>query len=191
MNEVEEFLRRVAQRRQQLAQQAQQAAQQPGTAQQQALAQQQRLRQQLTPPLAGRADASGTPFAARPAMPRVVEAEIIDDDDDEVSSTDVVRHVQSHLDTRQFADRADHLGEATRESELRLERQVERRFQGTVSPTSVRQASDSVSSVAPASESSQKAITVASQLAAMLRNSAQVRNAILLSEILQRPEHRW
>jgi hypothetical protein len=123
-------------------------------------------------------------------MAQVVEAEIIDDDA-EVSSTDVVRHVQSHLDTREFDDRAGHLGEATRESEQRLERQVERRFQGTVAPTSVRQASDSVSAVAPASELGPKAANVAGQLVSMLQNPAQMRNAILLSEILQRPEHRW
>ncbi len=173
MNEVEEFLRRVAQRRQQMAQQAQPAA---------------------TPAMEPQ---RGMP--ARPPFPpaQVVEAEILDDDDEGVSTADVVRHVSQHLDSRQFDERARHLGEATRLSEQRLERQVEQRFQGDVSKLASRKTADSASAIRPQSSTDAGSPDAAgdsnavTQLVAMLRDRTSLRNAILLSEILNRPEDRW
>lgn len=169
MNEVEEFLRRVAQRRQQ---QAQQAARhnQPGT--------------QAVP-------VSRVPPSSAPLVDAVIVAE-----DAGVSGSNIVRNVRSHLDAQSFDERARHLGEGARLSEQRLERQVEQRFQNEVTTNSIRTATDSVSAIAPMTPitgaiGSTTDATTASQIVNMLRNSESLRNAILISEVLNRPESRW
>ena len=119
----------------------------------------------------------------------MIDAEILDDEDEDVSSADVVRHVSEHLSSREFDERAQHLGEATRRSERRLEDQVQLHFQTGGKAASARQSADSVSAVAPTAQTFEP--EDASSLLQMLKNPANIRNAILLSEILQRPEERW
>lgn len=172
MNEVEEFLRRVAQRRQQ---QSRQDA---------------RPDQPATPPITAVPVSRLTPSSA-PLVDAVIVGE-----DDAVSGADIVQNVRRHLDARSFDERASHLGEGARLSEQRLEREVEQRFQSEVTTKSIRTAADSVSAIAPmtpitGARGSTTDATTASQIVDMLRNSESLRNAILISEILNRPESRW
>ena len=174
MSEIEDFLRKVAQKRQQMAQEQ--------------ARQQQPVPRQAVPPATKR-PAPQTPGLRRVVDARVIDAEILDDEDEDVSSADVVRHVSEHLSSREFDERAQHLGEATRRSERRLEDQVQQHFQTGGKAASVRQSADSVSAVAPTAQTFEP--EDASSLLQMLKNPANIRNAILLSEILQRPEERW
>lgn len=185
MSEIEDFLRKVAQRRQQLAQQQKQLSGSPPTA------------PPTAPPSTPAASSSrgmvrrgpAPPLGRVPSRSQIVDAEILDDEGDDVSSADVVRHVAQHLSTREFTERAEHLGEATRKAEQRLEQQVQQHFQSTGKSASVRPAADAVSSIAPTAQVD--APESGPSLLEMLHDPANLRNAILLSEILRRPEERW
>lgn len=190
MSEIEDFLRKVAQKRQQLAQEQQRLQQQQ--------TQQRQPARPSPPPVAGRPveprripppSLSKTPSLRSVMDAPIVDAEILDDEDEDVSSADVVRHVAQHLSSREFDERAQHLGEATRRSERRLEDQVQQHFQAGSKAASVRQSADSVSAVAPTAQTFEP--EASSSLLQMLQNPANIRNAVLLSEILQRPEERW
>ena len=105
--DIEEFLRRAAQRRQAQAQGRAPVPAQPVPPPQRP----QRAMRPAMPPM------SPTPLA------EVVDADIVEAEP--VSGDDVSQYVAQHLNTRGFAERAQHLGEGARRSEESLEHDVE------------------------------------------------------------------
>jgi hypothetical protein len=149
-NEIEEFLRRAAQRR---------AARQP-------------------PP--------DIEILDTPVDVEIVEAE-------PVVAEDVATHVAKHLNTREFSERTSHLGEHVGMADDDMDAHLHQKFDhklGRLGGALKSQVSDSDASAyeqpqaAPASSG-------ATEIAKLLRTPQNVRNAIVLSEILTRPEHRW
>lgn len=170
-DDIEDFIRRAAERRKQ-QQQGQPAQRKP-------------------------AERPAAPVPAQPRVPLaaplkpapVVEAEIV--------SAEVVEHVSSHvathLSTTQFDQRAAQLGEETALADDRLEARLHQKFDhqlGRLTPTSV--TNTAMPGAATTSERPTMLHVISpGSLVEMLRSPQQIRNAIILSEILARPEHRW
>jgi hypothetical protein len=179
-DEIEEFIRRAAERRKQQAQ-GQQPARRPPA--QQPAAQKPPAQRPPAPP-------KPRPPLAPPMSPRpVVEAEVVSAE----LAEHVSSHVASHLDTHQFAERAAHLGEETALSDDRLEARLHQKFDhrvGRLTKTSLNQVEDIPDpgqrlAAAPAVSLSPQA------LVQMLQSPQQLRGAIILKEVLDRPEHNW
>jgi hypothetical protein len=171
--DIEEFLRRAAQRRQAQGQSRAPAPRQPAP----------------PPPRPQR--------PLRPTMQSAQLAEVVDADIVEaepVSGNDVSHYVAQHLNTRGFAERASHLGEGTRRSESSLEHEVEDHFRkATVKPTG-RSKDTLVSEVSPEAAVSTAAIApapVGDELQNMFRSPKNIRLAFILGEVFMRPESRW
>lgn len=171
--DIEEFLRRAAQRRQS---QAQGRAPMPA--------------QPAPPP-------QRPQRAMRLAMPMTALAEVVDADIVEaepVSGDDVSQYVAQHLNTRGFTERAQHLGEATRRSEESLEHDVESHFRrSSVKPTG-RSKETLVSEISPDAAVSTAAIApppVGVELQNMFRSPQNIRLAFILGEVFTRPEIHW
>lgn len=169
-DEIAEFLRRAAQRR---AEQMQQQAEQQRRA----------VQQQYVPP----------PAPLRPA-PVVVEAEIVDDDElTPVRSplSRVSQNVGSHFDMREFDRRADEMADATEQADERMAVHLHQSFDhslGSLGPD----AQSITAAITPEADDQVRARVAASHpLLSMLRNPQSVRNAIILSELLDRPVKNW
>jgi len=171
-DEIAEFLRRAAQRR---AEQAQQQEQQ------------RRAQQQQYTPLP-------PPAPLRPApTPVVVEAEIIDEDEPppRPALSKVAQHVAQHLDTSQFAERAGRLGEKTEQADERMETHLHQAFDHRLGNLSAG-THTITAAVTPAPDDEIRARVVQNHpILSMLRQPQSIRNAIILAELLQRPEKNW
>lgn len=176
-DEIAEFLRRAAQRR------AEQLEQQRRAAQQQ---------QQYQPP------PQPLPSAPRPMpsqlRPPVVEAEIIEDEEPiqlRPALSRVSQHVSQSMDTSDFAQRADRMGDATEQADERMEMHLHQAFDHRLG--SISAGTESITAAfTPAPDDEMKGRAVATHpLLAMLRNPQSIRNAIVLSELLERPTKNW
>jgi hypothetical protein len=101
----------------------------------------------------------------------------------ELAEQDVAEHVTDDLVTTEYADRASHLGEEVGEADERLEEHLHEAFDhklGTLKHEDLDPSSDKKSS-----ESSPQG------LQQLLRTKSALRNAIILREIIDRPDHRW
>lgn len=125
------------------------------------------------------------PPAPPPAAPRtlvqrpeVVEAEIVGDDL-------LVEISRSHIDTHEFQERASRLGEELGLTDERLEARLHGTFDHQIGELSRTQQKllDSAATVTPGRPENEVAL--------LLRSPKNLRQAIILSEILNRPEHRW
>ena len=166
-DEIDDFIRRAAERRRQ-----------QGQAQRRAARSQQ---------------GQGKPAQrARLPRPEVVDAEVVSAE----VVDDVAMHAGKPLDSRGFDQRVAQLGEETAQADDRLEARLHQTFdhqKGRLQQTSsaspqatARTATDMAASVTTAA-----ANEVLLQLVGALRSPQHVRQAIILSDILQRPEHRW
>jgi hypothetical protein len=173
-DEVEEFLRRVAQMRAQ--------------AEAQARAQQQRPKPQPAPP-PPRPAAPPPPARLVPARQEMVplepvEVEIVDAELAEIGDS-VGRHVTQHLrGTEQIAEHTRHLGEEVDQADDKLESHLHQVFDhqlGKLKKTASTTAAAPYDS--PASDMS--------ELLQMLRSPKSVRDAIVMAEVLRRPDDRW
>lgn len=103
----------------------------------------------------------------------------------------VAEHVQKHLDTSRFGDRAEHLvddiakGDVVREAHRK---QVFEHQLGRLADTSTRAAQPAPP---PVVLTAAEAEAAAVPLAALLANPQSLKQAIVLNEVLARPEHRW
>ena len=168
-DEIDEFIRRAAERRKQG--QGQRKPARPAQAPPVPAAQPQRSQQ-------------------RPRLaPEIVEAEIVED-----ISTSVSRH----LNTQQFQQRAAHMTDDVDNADDRVETRLHQNFDhklGRLSqidstekgsaPTS-RSATDTAATVTTADENLMLSFLVKS-----FHSPQSIRQAIILSDILTRPEHRW
>ena len=95
----------------------------------------------------------------------------------------VAEHVSHHLDTSQD-DRASHLAEDINQADERLEEHIHDAFDHTVGALGHDEEGDSQGT-------GQVKKSARQSLLQMLRSKSALRNAILISEVFERPEHRW
>lgn len=107
----------------------------------------------------------------------------------------VAEHVRKHLDNRQFTERAEHLTDDITKSDTQREAHHKQVFEhklGRLADTSTSQhAQDASDSAASQQATHDASAAAATPIASMLANPESLRQAIVLNEILMRPEHRW
>lgn len=166
--EIEEFLRRAAQRR---------AAQQPAA-----------NRAPQRPPELQVLDDDD-----------VIDADIVDayvvEDPGILSGHDVGDHVSRHINTSDFGERISHLGEEVDQADERMEAHLHGYFEhalGDLGATTSR-ASDSTldDDGAPQGSPGARKKRATFNIRKLLRSSTSIRDAIVLSEVLRKPEDRW
>lgn len=166
-DEVEEFLRRVAQLRQQAEGQAkaQPAAQPPS-----------KKSGQRPPPRP--ATRSAPP--PRPTLaPEVVDAELADDSDR------VARRVAADLHgAEEIAEHVRHLGEQVDAAQGKMDAHLHQVFDHQLG-----QLKQTAQAALPPGDA--PAGSTMSELMRLLRSPQSIRDAIILSEVLNRPEHLW
>jgi hypothetical protein len=132
---------------------------------------------------------SATPVRPpRPIDAQVVEAKPV--------GGSVDAFVKQHLDSSQITQRAAHMGEGVAQADQKFDKRLQQTFEhrlGSLENSVAAQSSPSgdVSAATVATAYLPSSLTPASALAALLSNPEAVRNAILMQEILQRPEQRW
>lgn len=166
--DIEEFLRRAAQRRAQ-----QQGKPQPPPAR--------------TPP--------ARKPAPRPQPSRVHEAEIIDEveivDPDVFHGTSVADHVSQHMRAGVFDERISHLGEDVDASDDRMEEHLHEYFEHDLGQLGARTSAAADSILDDDSPGQQRKPATPVDYLALLRNPNAIRQAIILNEILSPPTDRW
>jgi hypothetical protein len=178
MDEVERFLREARKAMEQPQGGAQQAKQVPP---------QQRQPKQKQPRQKKASPAAQKPLGRLPQtdQPRLQSRLSERSLDDVRAGGSVARHVQEHLDTSRFDERAGKLSHLKQTVEQDIGTHVHDAFEHKVGTLA---AQDSGKPPAPIGD---EASNPALQIAAMLRDPASMRNAIILQEILSPPTHRW
>lgn len=138
--------------------------------------------------------------AAKPIITSVPARRLVqtstDKQDFEISvSNSVSEHVQKHLDTHEFSDRAEHLVDDIKKGDVDRATHLKQVFDhklGRLADTSNTR-SDQQIKLDTASQVATDAATIAAAtpIASMLANPESLRQAIILNELLTRPEHRW
>jgi hypothetical protein len=135
------------------------------------------------PHAAGRLD-QGPPHQGRlepAAVDRVVEVL--------PSRSDIAESVERHLGSDTLGRHAEQLGNEIRDVDEKVEQRLSEKFDHQVGRLASQLGEESTSRSAP-----QVAVTGGkrtAELIELLRNPRGIRTAILVSEILNRPEHRW
>jgi hypothetical protein len=128
------------------------------------------------------------PTARRPAPARapepVVEAQVLPDED-------VATHVSQHVSTADIVQHTAELGAEVGLADEKLESHLQERFDHRVASIDSRAGVAARGGVsAQATGKGERRVAMASELAQMLRNPRNIRQAILLNEIFRRPEDR-
>ena len=181
-DEVEEFLRRAAARRAQAEakrREQQQAAAQPAPPPPPRQQERQPLvqRQQERQPLVQR-----KPVVQTEPLVEIVEAEMAD------TSSRFTSSVSQHLrGSSEIGRHASSLGAEVDQADDRLEARLHKTFDHQLG-----QLKDTTTA-APIKQpmQSSEALLASMNLTRLLSNAQSIRNAIVLSEVLTRPEHRW
>jgi hypothetical protein len=174
MNEIEEFLKRAA------AMRARQQASAPTPPRQ---APPPAPPPPRTTPLA--------PLASRMQADLVEEAEVIDAE--ELTGSDVSQHVARYLDSGSFRERSSHLGETIKGSDEIIESHLHETFEhrlGQLGATTAR-AEDSTLDQDEAAAQAALAKPTTFDLRSLFQSPQNLRNAIILSEVLNPPRDRW
>jgi len=191
-DEVGDFLRRAAQQRAAGQGAAGQQGQQQGQQQRQQADKRRPVQPAAPPPAApqpaARRSLVDRPVPARPAAAQAVEIEAVDIEvlDDVYAGRSVAAHVQQHGGGRSVAQRGPH-GEEVEHAVQVMKAHLQETFDHEVGHLGSRSAPDASTAAPPADE----ALPTANQLRTMLTSPQGVGQAILLGEILRRPEERW
>lgn len=174
VGDIEEFLRRAAQRRAQ---------------------QQQPTKPQAGPPKA-RPPQNPPPQAQRPRpAPRrpveILEAEVIDESPRVLRGSSVEAHVKEHLRAGVFDEGISHLGEEVGRSDDRMEAHLHQVFEHDLGALGARTSVAADSSLDDDSPGQNRKPVKPTNYMELLANPASIRQAIILSEILARPIDRW
>jgi hypothetical protein len=137
------------------------------------------------------------PAASRPpAAP--VPAKALDEDDAEAVGDQVVKHVQQYLDTGEFSRRGKQLGEEVAQADEDFEQKAKQKFGHEVGHLAKKRGEaakppEPVEAVAVEDLSGAPSVTTAvtSDLTEWFSRPELITQAIIMSEILQRPEDRW
>jgi hypothetical protein len=114
------------------------------------------------------------------------EAEIVDAELAEIGDS-VGRHVTQHLrGTEQIAEHTRHLGAEVDQADDKLQARLHQVFDHDLG-----RLKKSASATAATPHESLAADVTVSEVLTMLRNPQSIRDAIVLSEVLRRPEDRW
>lgn len=137
--------------------------------------------------------APGEPVVAKPVEPEPVEAEV-------VSATPVggrvAEHVRRRMDTSEFQQRTAKLGAEVAQADNQMDARLQQKFGHEVSRLAAQPGEAAVAPVIdesrlPAGPLPGVTPLASSTLAAMLADPDNVRQAIILSEILKRPDASW
>ncbi len=161
--DIEEFLKMAAKRRQQQKQQSGNTGQRPA----QPTPARRRLAQQSRPPV-------------QPAADDIV---IIGSSDGTMQPVSVSNHVRQHLDTSDISDHATQLGEEVALADEKLDARLHQTFDHQLGRLKKRQDVETLTTT-----TSKDVSPIAADLLDMLSNPKSIRQAILLNEILKRPE---
>ena len=129
-----------------------------------------------------------SPRPPRPVQPTILEpadVEIIEAEP--VSGDDVAALVAAHLDTSDIAQHASQLGRLADQADQRREPHVQHAFDHQLGSLG---RGETPADTADGDQES-PAGAAAQQIIAMLQDPASIRTAIVLREVLDRPEHRW
>ena len=129
----------------------------------------------------------------RPAGQQVVEAEVVRPT---ALGDEIKEHVGEYLDAERFQRRASELGEEVAHADDEIQQRLHAKFDHEVSrlagtPGESSAAPGVVEAEEPEDRIAQLPSTAAAGLAAMLSQPESIRQAIVISEILTRPEQRW
>jgi hypothetical protein len=162
-DEIGEFLRRAAQHRQ-----GQPAAR----------------------PRPGGQPAVAQPAVAQPAAQQFVEAEVVGQP---AIGEGIKQHVGKYLDAGEFRRRAAELGEEVAQTDEQLEQRLHTKFDHKVSRLTDRpgESASMPGAEKPEDRLAELPSTAAAGLAAMFSRPESIRQAIVINEILTRPEDRW
>ena len=142
---------------------------------------------------AARPHPGGQPAAAGPAEPQIIEAEVVGQP---AIGEGIKQHVGKYLDAGEFRRRAAELGEEVAQTDEQLEQRLHTKFDREVSRLTDRPGESASMPRAGQAEEPEDRLaelpsTAAAGLAAMLSRPESIRQAIVISEILTRPEGRW
>lgn len=108
------------------------------------------------------------------------------------SGEDVLVHVREHLDTGDFDRRAAELGDEVAQADEQIDERLHETFDHDVGRLAGRPGEPrSDTAGEPEDRMAELPSAAAVGLAAMFSNAQNIRQAIVISEILTRPEHRW
>lgn len=176
-DEVEEFLRRAAARRAA----AQQQQQRPATA---PPAWAQPVPQAPPPQLQRRPLAMAEVVMLEPIDAQVVEAELAESEDR------VGRSVAQHMrGTQQIGEHVRHLGAEVDQADDKLEAHLHQVFDHNLGQ--LRKSTMEAAAASPSQAARDAGLPGAASIAQMLANPQNLRNAIIMSEIIRRPEENW
>ncbi len=175
MNEIEEFLKRAAAMR----------ARQPG-------AQPAPPRPPVSPPPTPLREAPVAPLSRFAPSAEVQDAEVVEAE--EVTGDQVSAYVSRHLDSGLFKERASHLGEVVRSTDEAIESHLHETFEhrlGRLGASTARAEDSTLDDEETAAAKAASVQVPALTFSALLRSPQNLRNAIILSEILNPPHIRW
>lgn len=168
--DIEEFLRRAAERRKQ--QQAQGA---PPAAGSTSRSSGEQTRRSADPPQQAR---------RRLVIDENAGVEIVEVPETDLRSQSVADHVKSHIDTRGISEHASHLGDSISTAQQRIDKRLESKFTRDLSKLD-----DAPSIQSQLTTASVDAVSpLAAEIIEMFQTPGNVRKAILLREILDRPK---
>jgi len=129
------------------------------------------------------------PASQRPlAPPRPVEAVVVETLEERIERDSVESTVAQHLDAKGFTSRAEQLTSLDQADE-QMEEHLHSVFDHRVG--TLGRKAESISDDDPGSVPTPKVATSPTTLADILTSPANLRNAIVLSEVFRRPEERW
>jgi hypothetical protein len=151
-----------------------------------------RQRTETRRPSRGRTGESRRPRPSAAGDPRPVMAEAVDD---EPVGDEVARQVKSYLDTGDFSRRSQQLGEEVVQSDQQFENRLQQTFGGEVSRLANRPGESAAAPEPELVEASGESVSLvaagAAGLAYFLADPDNLRQAIVLNEVLRRPEAFW
>lgn len=166
--DIEEFLRRAAERRKKQLKQKQggEAGQQP--------------QQQRQPPVQ-------RPTRAQQPPRRLVisedQVEVVRDRKTDLRDESVTQHVARHLDSSSITEHASHLAENLEQADERLEERLHEKFDHDLGSLQDRKRQEHVAPIVTV----QAISPMANDLIDMLKSPKSVRQAIIIAEVLKRP----
>ena len=115
------------------------------------------------------------------------------DDADEPIGTEVVKHVEKYLDTGVFATRSGQLGSEVVQADAQTDQRLKRTFDHEVSRLASKPGEAAAPPAALMTDESAPvaAVAVSLGLSTLLGDPDAIRQAIIVSEVLHRPEERW
>ena len=130
------------------------------------------------------------PTAKAPPLPPPREEPV---DVQPIERSSVASSVEKHMANRGFGQRAEHLADDVVRGDQEMEQHLQKAFShrvGTLSDSTSNLATTSVTEVEPVASQARQTL-VSNALAGLLADPQSLKQAVILTEILQRPEHRW